>query len=113
MQNVAWPMTMVASENVTLPKAKNEFSAIPVMIPGSASGRMSISEIVSRPKNRKRCTAKDASEPRTSAIAVASRPALTDSHSASRISELCHVDENHFVDSPCSGQLWMFDGLNA
>src|SRR3954451_3847370 len=113
MQNVAWPMTIVASENVTLPNAKNEFNAIPVMIPGSASGRISISEIVSRPKKRKRCTANAANEPSANAMAVASRPALTDSHSASRISELCQVEENHLVDSPCSGQLWMLDGLNA
>ena len=113
MQNVAWPMTIVVSENVTPAKAKNEFSAIPVMIPGSASGSTSSSETASRPKNRKRCTANAARVPSVSAIAVEIRPARTLSHSAWRISSLCQVAENHLVDRPCSGQLWMFDGLKA
>src|SRR3954453_14659083 len=113
MQKVAWPITIVVSEKLTLLKAKNEFSAMPVMIPGSASGRISISDTASRPKKRKRGTGKGASEPSTSAMLVEMNPARTDSHSASRISELWKVDENHFVESPCSGQLWMFDVLNA
>ena len=36
-------------------KVKNEFSAIPVMIPGSAIGSTSRNETASRPKKRKRC----------------------------------------------------------
>ena len=35
-------------------KTKNEFSAIPVMIPGRAIGRMSRNETGSRPKNLNR-----------------------------------------------------------
>src|SRR3954452_13794061 len=112
MQKVAWPMTIVVREKLTLPNAKNEFSAIPVMIPGSASGRTSRNDTASRPKKRKRCTANAAIVPSASAIAVAISPARTDSHSASRISEFENVDENHFVDSPSSGQLCTFDGLN-
>src|SRR3954464_6471877 len=113
MQNVAWPMTIVVSEKLMLLKAKNEFSAMPVMIPGSASGRISIRETASRPKKRKRCTAKAASDPSTSAMLVEISPARTDSHSASRISEFWNVEENHLVDSPWIGQLWMFDSLKA
>src|SRR4051812_1651112 len=41
------------------------------MIPGSASGRITSSEMASRPKNAKRETASEASVPRTSARAVA------------------------------------------
>ena len=113
MQNVAWPTTIVTSEKSIPPNANSEFSAIPVMIPGSASGRTSTSETVSRPKKRKRCTAKAASEPSTSAIVVAISAARTDSHSASRISPLANVDENHLVETPWSGQLCTLEGLNA
>ena len=72
-----------------------------------------MNEIVSRPKNLKRWTANAASEPSSSAIVVASRPARIESHSAWRISSLCQVIGNHFVESPSSGQLCTFDGLNA
>ena len=62
MQKVAWPITIVQSENGTPAEGvKNEFSAMPVMIPGSASGRTSRNEIASRPKKRKRWTANAAS----------------------------------------------------
>src|SRR5438067_2754247 len=104
---------MVASEKVTLPNRKNEFSAIPVMIPGRASGRTSTKDTASRPKNRKRCTANAAAEPRRSAIALASNPAFTDSSNADRTCGSCHVDENHRVVHPGIGQLWMLDVLNA
>ena len=43
-------------------------SAMPVTTPGSAIGRMISSETVSRPKNRKRCSARAAIVPSTSAI---------------------------------------------
>src|SRR3982075_244133 len=105
MQNVAWPITIVSSEKLTPLKLMNELSAIPVMIPGSAIGRTSRNEIASLPKKRKRWTANAAIDPSTTAIAVESSPARTDSHSAWRISALCHVEENHFVDRPCRGQL--------
>ena len=52
------------------------------MIPGSASGRITSSEIASRPKNAKRETASEASVPSTSARAVAPSAARTESQSA-------------------------------
>src|SRR5271154_3883249 len=113
MQKVACPITIVSSEKVRPEKVMNELSAIPVMIPGSASGSTNMNEIASRPKKRKRCTTNAPIEPRTSAIVVASTPARIDSQNAWRISSLCHVDANHLVDRPLSGQLWTLDGLNA
>src|SRR3954447_19341527 len=113
MQNVACPITIVSNENRTPPNAKNEFSAIPVMMPGSAIGSTRTNDTTSRPKNRKRCTANAASEPSTRATAVATSAARTDSQSACRIASLCQADENHRVDNPESGQLCTFDGLNA
>ena len=91
----------------------NELSAIPVMMPGSASGSTNMNEIASRPKKRKRSTANAPIDPSRMAVAVANRPARIDSHSAWRISALCHVEENHFVEKPGIGQLWTFDELNA
>ena len=51
MQNVAWPTTIVQRPKVCPQYVKYEFSAIPVMIPGSAIGRMNRNEIIVRPKN--------------------------------------------------------------
>src|SRR5438876_3575231 len=113
MQNVAWPTMIVVSEKPTPLKLMNEFSAMPVMIPGNAIGSTSKNEIASRPKKRKRCTAKAAIDPSVIAIAVAISPARTDSQKACRISALCQVEENHFVESPSSGQLCTLEGLNA
>ena len=47
------------------------FRATPVTMPGSAIGRITRNEIVSRPKKLKRATASEASVPRTSATVVA------------------------------------------
>src|SRR3954471_15582177 len=113
MQNVAWPITIVQYERLIDQNWKNELSAMPVMIPGSAIGRTSSSEIDSLPKKRKRCSANAAALPSTIAIVVATTAALIDSQNALRISWLCQVLENHFVDRPSSGQPWTFDGLNA
>jgi hypothetical protein len=52
MQNVACPMMIVTSDSPIPAKLNAELSAIPVMIPGSASGRTSSSDTASRPKNR-------------------------------------------------------------
>ena len=50
MQNVAWP-TIDREQPEREPAVLNvAFSAIPVTIPGSAIGRMTRNEIVSRPK---------------------------------------------------------------
>src|SRR6476659_2511493 len=112
-QKVAWPITIVQSEKLTPQMTKNEFNASPVMIPGSAIGRMKRNEIESRPKNLARARPKAASEPSTSATAVARNPARSESQRASRTSWSCHASENHFVVKPGIGQLWMVDELNA
>src|SRR5437763_5260850 len=116
MQNVAWPITIVQSDGWmwwTGLFEKKELSAIPVTTPGSAIGRTSRKLIASRPKKRKRATAAAAAVPRTSATAVASPAAFSDSTSASRASVLCQAAWNHFVEKPAIGQLWMFDELKA
>src|ERR1041384_1547277 len=98
MQRVAWPMMIVVSEKFVPLHEKNELSAMPVMIPGSAIGSTSRNDTASRPKKRKRCTAHAASP---------------DSHGALRMSEVGNGDENHCVESPSSGQLCTFGGWNA
>src|SRR3954454_1619011 len=113
MQKVACPTTIVRYDRSTPQKVKNELSAMPVRIPGSAIGSTSRNETASRPKKRKRCTANAAAEPSRIAIPVASSAALTDSQSASRISWLCQVWLNHLVEKPEIGQPCTFDGLNA
>src|SRR5579863_217829 len=113
MQKVAWPITIVSSDRLSPMYWNAEFSAMPVMIPGSARGSTSSSDTVSRPKKRKRCTPAAASEPSSNATAVASRPAFSDSSSAERTCWSCQATESHFVDSPDGGQLWTFDLLNA
>jgi hypothetical protein len=83
------------------------------MIPGRASGSTTTNETTSRPKNRNRCTAKDAAVPSTNAMAVAISPALIERRKASRTSGSFHVSGNHLKVNPGSGQLWMVDVLNA
>ena len=71
-QNVAWP-TMIAEIPKFRPGIAStiEDSAKAVTIPGKAIGNTSANEIVSRPKNRARAIAKDASVPSVKAITVA------------------------------------------
>ena len=106
-------MTMVSSERLIPADWKAELSAIPVMIPGRASGSTSSSETASRPKKRKRCTPKAAAVPSRSATAVANRPALTESQSAECTCGSFQATENHFVLRPGMGQLCTFELLNA
>src|SRR5216684_513413 len=113
MQKVAWPTMIVQSERVTPPKLKNAFSEMPVMIPGRARGNTNRRLTASRPKKDARLIANAAHEPRTSAMAVAARPAWTESSSAVRTFGSFHVSPNHFVVRPGIGQLSMFDVLNA
>ena len=110
---MAWPITIVHSEKLTPQMTKNEFSASPVMIPGSAIGSTKMNETASRPKKRVRARPNAASEPRTRARTVARSPARNESQSASRTSSSCHASENHFVVKPGIGQLWMFEELKA
>ena len=85
MQKVACPTITVNSVRSTPSTwVKVALSAMPVTIPGSAIGRITRNEIVSRPKKRWRETAIAASVPSTIAIAVAPSPAFTEVQSASR-----------------------------
>src|SRR5215471_12194645 len=104
---------IVQIENFTLANEKNEFSAIPVMIPGSAIGSRSRNETDSRPKNAKRWIANAAIEPRRRAIAVAASAIRTESQSAERTSSSCHATLNQCVDQLVIGQLWTCDALKA
>ncbi len=113
MQNVACPITIVQSDRLMWPKMKNEFSAMPVTIPGSAIGSTSRNVTDSRPKKRKRASANAAMEPSTSATDVASTAARTDSQMALRTSGEFHATQNHFVVKPVIGQLCTFDALKA
>src|SRR2546423_3776880 len=113
MQKVAWPITIVQSEKFQPRKVKNEFSAIPVMIPGRAIGRIRMNETASRPKKRKRWTANAAALPSRRATVVATTAALIERMNASRASWLCQADENHLVEKPAIGQLCTFEELNA
>src|SRR6478609_4637896 len=72
MQNVACAITTVQIEGGTpMIVRKKLFSAIPVMMPGSAIGKMISRLIASRPKNEKRCSASEMSVPSTSDSKVA------------------------------------------
>ena len=99
--------------NDRLAKSKNRSRAVPVMIPGSASGSTSRNEIVSRPKKRKRATAAAAIVPSTSAIPVVTSATLTESQNAARASALCQVTLNQCSVQLEIGQPWMFDLLKA
>ena len=92
---------------------KVEFRATPVTIPGSAIGRMTRNEIVSRPKNRKRDTASEARVPRTSANAVAAKPTLSEVRKASRAPGLSIASPNHWVVRPGGGHSSVGLELNA
>src|SRR3954467_3906452 len=113
MQKVACPTTIVRSERSQCRKTKNELSAMPVRIPGSAIGRARGNETVSRPEKPKRAIAVAAAVPRTSATPVARRPALTESQSACRTSSERHATWNHRVVKPGIGHDCTFDELKA
>ena len=83
------------------------------MIPGSAIGRMTMNEIVSRPKKRYRETASESSVPRTIATSVARNAACTESQSACRTASSSYATRNHFVLQFWIGQLCVTCALNA
>ena len=96
MQNVAWP-TITVNRLRSMPRTcvNVSLSATPVTIPGSAIGRITRNEIVSRPKNRWRATASEASVPSIRAIAVATRPTLIEVKNASRAPSLSTARVTH------------------
>ena len=77
-------MTIVSRDSPIPAKLNAELSAIPVMMPGSASGRTSSSDTPSRPKKRNRCTPNAAAEPSSRAITVANTAAFSESTKAAR-----------------------------
>ena len=113
MQNVVCPTTIVIVPSCSPVNEKNEFSAIPVMMPGSASGSTSRNEIASRPKNAKLCSAYAVAEPSARASAVAITPTRSESRNALRTWESCQATENQCSVKPEIGQLSMFEELNA
>src|SRR6266567_4973514 len=113
MQKVACPTMIVQIEKVMPLKLKAALSAIPVMIPGRASGNMKRRLTASRPKKAERWIANAAHEPRTNATAVATSPACTDRSRAERTLGSSQVAVNHFSVRPGIGQLSMLDVLNA
>ena len=90
---------------------KAERRAIPVTTPGKAMGRITSSEIVSRPKNRVRLTAAAQSVPRIIATTVEIEATLTDSVRASQTSGRFQVTANHFNVSPGGGQAKLFSSV--
>ena len=115
MQKVAWP-TITVNRLRSTPRTwvKVSLSATPVTIPGSAIGRMTRNEIVSRPKKRWRATASEASVPRTSAIA-GRRPAptLSEVDSASRAPWLLIAFANQWWSGRAAATRAIAAALNA
>src|SRR2546423_14509666 len=103
-QNVACPITIVQYDRLVPQKAKNELSAMPVMIPGSAIGRTSSQEIASRPKKRKRESPKAAADPSNTGAGAAPRAAPNGSQSAPRLSRVLHGYENQIAAGRQGGQ---------
>jgi hypothetical protein len=103
MQKVAWPRTIVQNEKGMSAIAKAERREMPVMMPGSAIGRMRRSEIASRPKKRVRARAAAASVPRIMASRVAIAATRTLSQSARQISWRSQATANQPSVKPGGG----------
>ena len=89
-------------------------SAIAVTMPGSAIGRTSTNDTVSRPKNRNRCTANAASVPsRQRERGQQPTPTFTEVPSAMRMFGSSHASPNQRVVNPVGGQFCATLLLNA
>ena len=77
---------------------------MPVMTPGSAIGRISSSEIASRPKKVARASAAAASVPSTTAMAVDQAATSKLSRIAAHTSSRCQATPNHCVVSAGGGK---------
>ena len=93
----------VEAAKLQLAELKAERSEMPVMMPGSAIGRMMRSEIASRPKNLVRASAAAASVPSTIAMRVAISATWSESHSAAQTSGRSQATANHLSVSPGGG----------
>jgi hypothetical protein len=116
-QNVACPMMMVQIEKVRpkmlCPKLIAEDKAIAVTIPGRAIGSTRANEIVSRPKNRNRWTAKAAREPRSIAVVVAPTAACREPASALGRAGSRQAARNHSRDHRSGGHALVMPLLKA
>src|SRR3982750_3917266 len=102
---------MVQNENGISNRLKAERSAIPVTMPGKAMGRMTSSEITSRPKNLLPETAAAQSVPRISAISVEIAATCTESVIAAHTSGRAAATANHLSVSPGGGQAKLFSSV--
>ena len=105
MQKVACPITMVINP-VEIPSCcvKARLSAIPVTTPGNEMGNTTTSEMISRPKNLYRLTAKASAVPKRSAIRVALSPAMSDHFKASRTPVFSAAFDHQIVVNSLGGQ---------
>ncbi len=87
-------------------------SAMPVTTPGRAIGKMMSSDTASRPKNWKRCSARAAIVPRTSAMTVAMAATSRDTMIAERAPSDCTASDHHCVVRPGGGQAKVREVLN-
>src|ERR1700694_5841246 len=113
MQKVVWPTMIVNVDSVMLPKLKAVFRAMPVTIPGSASGRTNIRLTTSLPDHVLRWVDDGAHEASTRASAVAPSATCRDRPSERRMSGSFQVGANHLSVRPGIGQLSMLDVLKA
>src|SRR5487761_1948070 len=105
-------MMIVQIESWTPAHWNDELSATPVMMPGSAIGRTSSSEIESRPKNLARWTPNAAIEPSTNAMAVAAKAAFNDKAKAARTAGSFQATLYHEVVQLRIGHVSTFDLSN-
>src|SRR4029079_5500478 len=92
--------------------SKAERSEMPVMMPGSAIGRMKSSEIESLPKNFARDKAAAASVPKISARKVAITATWSDSHSGGQMSGRSNqAVVNQWVVKPGGGNWKLFSSV--
>jgi hypothetical protein len=106
-------MTIVISPK-SMPAVWNVVrNAIPVTTPGSAIGRMNRNEIVSRPKKVNRWMARAASDPSTSAIAVAPVAAISEFTSARRTAAFAAASMNQSSENEVGGHACERLSLNA
>ena len=117
MQNVACPIMIVIETERDADGPASSIvvcSARPVMIPGSAIGRITSSVIVSRPKNENRAIASDSERPEPDRDhRRAEPPPGADSQSASRTAGSWYASLNHFVEKLSIGQRCVMLSLNA
>ncbi len=90
-----------------------ELRAIPVTMPGRAIGKITNSEMTSRPKNRYRATASDARVPRTSAISVATSATVSDVRKACCSPVFLIASPNQCRVNPTGGQDGVVPALKA